>query len=251
MQRLQACRLNGACPTTSIISASRFEHGQNDRRPFAFGQSFPPLLSFKLGYHKRYWSRGWRASRTQPLPLGLCTMACAYGGWEKIVGMMGCTCPKPVLVTCLPSRCATWSSHAAYVLFFGMALDCPFLPWGEHIWEPEMAAPICGRLAFFGFLLLENPNAHKILLLGGGGRVFLEEEGGSGNFIFMGAGIFLSNFNCNDPSWLQGQALLVTLGAARPNLISSRICGTSLRAASPTDDVDLSDGLSQDVAATA
>ena len=56
---------------------------------------------------------------------------------------------------------------------------------------PEMAAPILwthGKKAFF---LQEKPVSIKFLVLGGGG-IFGFGGGGSADFIFMGAGIFLS-----------------------------------------------------------
>ena len=56
-----------------------------------------------------------------------------------------------------------------------------------------MAAPILwtpGRNAFF---LQENLYVHKIpRFLGGGGGIFVWGGGGSADFIFMGAGIFLN-----------------------------------------------------------
>ena len=62
----------------------------------------------------------------------------------------------------------------------------------------EMAAPILWAPGFFWFFLLKNPHAHKILRFRGGwgeGGVlgFSGKGGGSANFIFMGAGIFLKN----------------------------------------------------------
>ena len=48
-----------------------------------------------------------------------------------------------------------------------------------------------GHLGLFWFSLLENPHAHKILFLWGGGVWgFLEGGGASANFILMGVGIF-------------------------------------------------------------
>ena len=59
----------------------------------------------------------------------------------------------------------------------------------------------------FWFFLLENPHAHKIPPLGGGGGVlvFLEGGGGSANFIFMGVGIFrlIKGVGCLKPLLLQ------------------------------------------------
>ena len=43
------------------------------------------------------------------------------------------------------------------------------------------------RQFYILFFMLENPHAHKIPRL----RFFLSGRGGSANFIFMGAGIFL------------------------------------------------------------
>ena len=54
---------------------------------------------------------------------------------------------------------------------------------------PDMAAPILWESGIFWFFLLENPHAHKIPLFRGGGSGFLEGEGWSANFIFMGVGI--------------------------------------------------------------
>ena len=53
-----------------------------------------------------------------------------------------------------------------------------------------MAAPIYGRLAFFGSAG-KTPMPIKFLLLGGGFWVFLQGGCGSANFIFMGVGFFL------------------------------------------------------------
>ena len=54
------------------------------------------------------------------------------------------------------------------------------------------AAPILWAPGIFWFFLLENPHAHKILLLGGL-LGFFRRGGGSANFIFMGVGIFPNN----------------------------------------------------------
>ena len=56
---------------------------------------------------------------------------------------------------------------------------------------PEMAAPILwthGKIAFF---LQENLHVHKIPCFIGGDILGLGGGGGSADFIFMGAGIFL------------------------------------------------------------
>ena len=62
---------------------------------------------------------------------------------------------------------------------------------------PEMAAPILwtpGKIAFF---LQENRHVHKIPRFRGGGYFGFWRGGGSADFIFMGAGIFLTCFEGN------------------------------------------------------
>ena len=54
---------------------------------------------------------------------------------------------------------------------------------------PEMAAPILWAPGKNAFFLQEKPDYIKFLLLGGGG---VGGGGGSADFIFMGAGIFLT-----------------------------------------------------------
>ena len=58
---------------------------------------------------------------------------------------------------------------------------------------PEMAAPILWAPRISALFLQENLHVHKIPRFRGGGRGILGFEGGGGsaNFIFMGAGIFL------------------------------------------------------------
>ena len=57
---------------------------------------------------------------------------------------------------------------------------------------PKMAAPISWALGIFWLFLLENPHAHKIPRFRGRGGF---EGGGSANFIFMGAWIFLNQLH--------------------------------------------------------
>ena len=57
---------------------------------------------------------------------------------------------------------------------------------------PEMAAPILWAPGILGLFLQENPHAHKIPPVRGSSGSFLEAGGGSASFIFMGAGIFLT-----------------------------------------------------------
>ena len=58
---------------------------------------------------------------------------------------------------------------------------------------PEMASPILWAPGISAFFLQENLHVHKIPRLGGG--CFGFGGGGSADFIFMGAGIFLNNLN--------------------------------------------------------
>ena len=62
-----------------------------------------------------------------------------------------------------------------------------------RFWGLEMAAPILWAPGISWFFLLENPHAHNIPLLGGGGVLgfFRRGGGGSADFIFMAAGMFL------------------------------------------------------------
>ena len=54
-----------------------------------------------------------------------------------------------------------------------------------------MAAPISWAPGIFLFFRLENPHAHKIPRVRGGGRAFSGRGGGgSSNFVFVGVGIF-------------------------------------------------------------
>ena len=56
---------------------------------------------------------------------------------------------------------------------------------------PEMAAPILWAPGIFWFFLLENPNAHKVPpVRGGGAWVFLEGGVGKCQFYFYGRGDF-------------------------------------------------------------
>ena len=55
---------------------------------------------------------------------------------------------------------------------------------------PEMAAPILWTPGKNAFFLQENLHVHKIPRFGGGGKFGLG-GGGSADFIFMGARIFL------------------------------------------------------------
>ena len=64
-----------------------------------------------------------------------------------------------------------------------------FLP---AILGPEMAAPLLWAPGILWLFLLENPHADKIAPLGGAGVLgFFRRGGGSADFIFTGAGIFL------------------------------------------------------------
>ena len=56
---------------------------------------------------------------------------------------------------------------------------------------PEMGAPILWAPGIFAFFLQENLMSIKFLVLGGGGGILGWGRGGSADFIFMGAGIFL------------------------------------------------------------
>ena len=67
--------------------------------------------------------------------------------------------------------------------------------FSSAILGPEMAAPILwapGKIALF---LQEKPMSIKVLLLGGG-VFWVLGGGGSADFIFMGARIFLTFFVC-------------------------------------------------------
>ena len=55
---------------------------------------------------------------------------------------------------------------------------------------PEMAVPILWAPDIFGFFLLENPHAHKFLLLRGVVVFFGRGGSGSANFIYVGVEIF-------------------------------------------------------------
>ena len=57
-----------------------------------------------------------------------------------------------------------------------------------------MAVPISWAPGILWFFLQETLHAHKTPRFRGGGILGL--AGGSANFIFMGAGIFLLNFGC-------------------------------------------------------
>ena len=65
-------------------------------------------------------------------------------------------------------------------------MSIKFLP---AILGPEMAAPILWAPGIFWFFLLENPRAHKIPpVMGGGVLGFFRRGGGRADFIFMGVG---------------------------------------------------------------
>ena len=55
-----------------------------------------------------------------------------------------------------------------------------------------MAAPIYGRLEFLRSFCRKTSMSIKFLVLGGGGSIFFGFGGGSADFIFRGAGIFLT-----------------------------------------------------------
>ena len=77
---------------------------------------------------------------------------------------------------------------------------------------PEMAAPILWTPGKNAFFLQESLHVHKIPRLGGGG-FWVWGWGGSADFIFMGAGIFLRE-DCNSLAFLvlQGKEI-ARLGA--------------------------------------
>ena len=80
---------------------------------------------------------------------------------------------------------------------------------------PETAAPILWTPRISAFFLQENLHVHKIPRFGGGGEILGLGGGGSADFIFMGAGIFLilsSLFNCERVS------VLLTLQKPRKEL---------------------------------
>ena len=71
----------------------------------------------------------------------------------------------------------------------------------------EMAAPILWAPRISAFFLQENFHVHKIPRFGGGGGGILGlGGGGSADYIFMGAGIFLNFCFCSEPIFGKGMS---------------------------------------------
>ena len=88
-----------------------------------------------------------------------------------------------------------WYQTQRTLPYFRKSLVSVKMFW-PAILGPAMAVPILWAPGIFWFFLQENLHAHKIPRCGGGGfGVFALLGGGGADWIFMGAGTFLSTEN--------------------------------------------------------
>ena len=130
---------------------------------------------------------------------------CRYKDWISQQGHIWWSC-------CIPGRRCKWEIS----LFQKNPRVRKILV--PAILGPEMAAPILWTPEKKAFFLQENLHVHKILVGGGGFWV----GGGRADFIFMGAGIFLTFGEGNNSSWKQ-----MWFGSLRVALSSKRRRGLS------------------------
>ena len=98
---------------------------------------------------------------------------------------------KPHIISCVLVRCGWNLTRSGWKSGENFRKSVMSIKVQPAILGPEMAAPILWAPGIFGFVLLENPHAHKIPpFRGGGGRGFFWKGGWKCQSYFYGRGIF-------------------------------------------------------------